>query len=144
MILMNLIIGMAVSDIQALQIVGRVKQLRKQSTFIVDMEEAVSIISRWLESTKIESLKKCAKWLIKKISQPKTFTVDLKDTDKAAHSLPGGCLDRALAIKGLEENESTSKVTDTVMYNLLTTINARIDDLKQNIAEKMVLEKNGE
>ena len=143
-ILMNLIIGMAVSDIQALQDEGRVKQLRKQSTFIVDMEEAVSRISRLFHR---------GDWLIEKISllpmcNP-TFTLNLEDDDADA-SLPSGCLDRALAI-ALEANDSkNNKITLANIYNVLiklepsinkmaaieTSINTRINHLERVFLNK--------
>lgn len=137
MILINLIIGMAVTDIQALKNEGHVKQLRKQSTFIVDMEEAVCIICRWFRL--FHSLKKCSDWLIDKISL-KEISVELKDDNNNGASLPSGCLDRALAIKGLSEANASTNITPTDIHNLLNSvkeeISKRINELENNLVKE--------
>ena len=136
MILINLIIGMAVTDIQALKNEGHVKQLRKQSTFIVDMEEAVCIICRWFRL--FHSLKKCSDWLIDKISL-KEISVELKD-DNAGATLPSGCLDRALAIKGLSEANASTNITPTDIHNLLNAVKASISKQIDKLEKSLVSE----
>lgn len=128
-ILVNLIIGMAVNDIQALQNEGRVRQLRKQSTFIVDIEDVLSPKS-WLHQFNCCSslMKPISDFFIHSISQSPKLVIDLNQDDDP---LPSGCLERAMAIANQQMEIIPNKITNSDIYNLVMSINNRIDNLER-------------
>lgn len=128
LILMNLLIGLAVNDIQGLQNEGRVKRLRKQAEFIVYLEDIVS--NRFLRWVLFCSgiTQRLNMW----INLEPVFTFSPAGRKMKVVVLPSSTVERAVAIvqEGRVPVESMT-ISDT--YNLLHECVASIGALRQRI-----------
>ncbi|KAI9565330.1 Transient receptor potential channel pyrexia [Daphnia sinensis] len=128
LILMNLLIGLAVNDIQGLQNEGRVKRLRKQAEFIVYLEDIVS--NRFLRWVLFCSgiIQRLNMW----INLEPVFTFSPAGRKMKVVVLPSSTVERAVAIvqEGRVPVESMT-ISDT--YNLLHECVASIGTLRQRI-----------
>lgn len=128
LILMNLLIGLAVNDIQGLQNEGRVKRLRKQAEYIVYLEDIVSNrFLRWLLF--------CSgimQWLNSWINLEPVFTFSPAGRKMKTVVLPSSTVERSVVIvqEGRAPLESMT-ISDT--YNLLHECVASIGTLRQRI-----------
>ena len=128
LILMNLLIGLAVNDIQGLQNEGRVKRLRKQAEFIVYLEDIVSNrFLRWLLCCS-----GITQWLNSWINLESVFTFSPAGRKMKVVVLPSSTVERAVAIvqEGRAPLESMT-INDT--YNLLHEAVTSIGTLRQRI-----------
>ena len=123
---MNLLIGLAVNDIQGLQKEGRVKRLRKQAQFIVYLEDIASnsvlkfIFRDWISS-------KMKKWL----NQAPTFIIN--PAVRRPHiRLPSLIVEHALAV-AQEGRKPADRVTNRDTYNLVHDCIASIESLRERI-----------
>lgn len=126
LILMNLLIGLAVNDIQGLQKEGRVKRLRKQAQFIVYLEDIASnsvlkfIFRDWISS-------KMKKWL----NQASIFIIN--PAVRRPHiRLPSSIVEHALAV-AQEGRKPVDRVTNRDTYNLVHDCMASIESLRERI-----------
>ena len=129
LILMNLLIGLAVNDIQGLQKEGRVKRLRKQAQFIVYLEDIAS--NRFLKLILREKITKSFnEW----INQSPTFTINPSSTNRKSKTvrLPSSLVERALAI-AQEDRLPVDRITNRDTYNLVHDCITSIESLRQRI-----------
>ena len=126
LVLMNLLIGLAVNDIQGLQKEGRIKRLRKQAQFIVYLEDMafsriVKAIFRDKTSTKLK------KWI-----DQETIMIVHPAVRKPAIRLPTTTVERAIT-DAQEGKAPAAKVSITDVYSLLQEYSATFTDVQQRI-----------
>lgn len=127
LILMNLLIGLAVNDIQGLQKEGRVKRLRKQAQFIVYLEDIAS--NRFLKMILRERITaKFNEW----INQAPIFIINPASVRRPRIQLPSSIVEHALAV-AQEDRIPADRISNRDTYNLVHDCIASIDLLRQRI-----------
>lgn len=126
LILMNLLIGLAVNDIQGLQKEGRVKRLRKQAQFIVYLEDVIN--NKAVLLCLCQSIvKRLNSW----INQEPVFATN-PSARKQNIYLPASIIEHALSIAH-DKKKPVDTLTLSDTYNLVQECVASIDALRQRI-----------
>lgn len=126
LILMNLLIGLAVNDIQGLQKEGRVKRLRKQAQFIVYLEDVIN--NRALRLFLCEGVvRRLNNW----INQEPVFATN-PSARKQNIYLPASIIEHALSIAH-DGKKPVDSLTLSDAYNLVQECVTSIDALRQRI-----------
>lgn len=128
LILMNLLIGLAVNDIQGLQIEGRVKRLRKQAEFVVYLEDIASnrILHFFLFCCSGPITKRMNTW----INQEPLYSFH-PARRKVKIALPANVVERVVTI--VQEGRAPEVVTANETYSLLQECAASIGVLQMRI-----------
>lgn len=126
---MNLLIGLAVNDIQGLQKEGLVKRLRKQAQFIVYLEDVAS--NRFLKMILREKItNKFNEW----VNEAPTFTINPGSVRQPKIRLPSSTVEHALII-AQEGRVPADRVTSRDTYNLVHDCIASVDALRLRVEQ---------